>query len=83
MNSLLAKHAPKGMEKDKWKTSWEASHSTLQPLADVLKEMFNREASVRPDDFDCPNHYAKLVAEEVRKQVLKDIMALLPEACLK
>lgn len=83
MNALLAKHRPKGMEKDKFEEMWKNSHPQLQPLADVLKELRDREPSIRPDEFDCPNHYAKLVAELVKKRTLQDILDLLPDSVSK
>jgi len=83
MNALLMKHRPKDMEPKKWEELWNNSHPQLQPLADVLKGWLAQEPSIRPSDFDCPNHYAKLVAEEVRKQTIKDILALLPDSVVK
>lgn len=85
MNSLLSKHRPKDGEgkqiaKEEWEKQWTNSHTLLQPLANVLKEMRDHPSSLRADDFDCPNHYAKLVAELVRKKVLEDILALLPDS---
>lgn len=79
MNSLLMKHRPKGVDKEKWEGQWAAGADFLQPLADVLKEMVKeRHGKVRPDDFDCPNHYAKLVAELAEQQILKQILEMLP-----
>jgi hypothetical protein len=83
MNSLLMKNRPKDMEPEKWKELWKNSHPQLQPLADTLKAMRDKEPSVRPDDFDCPNHYAKLVAEQVRKQTIQDVLDLLPDTVEK
>lgn len=83
MNSLLVKYGPKDMPRAKWQELWENSHPQLKPLADVLKHMIDQEPSIRPDDFMVHNHYAKLVAELVKKQTLKDILALLPESAQK
>ncbi len=83
MNTLLMNARPKDMSKEDWEKLWNNSHPQLQPLADVLKTWLAREPSVRPGDFDCPNHYAKLVAEEVRKQTIQDILKLLPDSVEK
>lgn len=83
MNALLMKHRPKDMTPEKWKELWQNCHPQLQPLAEVLKSWRDQEPSIRPSDFDCPNHYAKLVAEEVRKQTIRDILALLPDSVEK
>jgi hypothetical protein len=88
VNSLLMKHRPQGddskpMDPEKWRELWKNSHPQLQPLADVLKEWLAAEMPIRPSDFDCPNHYAKLVAQEARKQAFLDILDLLPDSVEK
>ena len=84
MNALLMKFRPKDgdkqMDSAKWQELWKNSHPQLQPLADVLKSWLAQPPSVRPDDFDCPNHYAKLVAEESRRQTIRDVLGLMPDS---
>jgi len=80
MNSILAKHCPKDMDQSKWETQWEAAGDLLQPLADTLKDLKAGLGQVKADDYDCPNHYTKLVAEQVQRQTIDKILAMFPKA---
>jgi hypothetical protein len=80
LNSLLAKHKPKDQTKEEWTKQWNNAHPTLQPLADVLKEMLRRQISVQPGDYDTPNHYAKLVDELATRRTLQFVLDLLPDS---
>lgn len=77
------RHRPKDMDPEEWRKLWDNSHPQLQPLANLLKEWLKKEPSVRPSDFETPNHYGKLVAELARKQTIEDILALLPDSVEK
>lgn len=83
MNVLLMKHRPKDTPKEDWEKHWNNAHPTLQPLADAIKEMQEPLEKVVPNDFNCPNHYAKMVYEAARKQALQDVLNLLPNSCSK
>lgn len=83
MNSLLMKHRPKDMEKEKWEEMWKNSHTLLQPLANVLKDMKSGSGQIKSTDFDTPNHYAKLVAELIEAQTINKILELLPDSVSK
>jgi GTPase Era involved in 16S rRNA processing len=78
MNALLMKNRPKDMSKEEWEKLSANSHVQLEPLANTIRELMDQGAGVRPDDFDCPNHYAKLVADLARRKTLGDILAMLP-----
>lgn len=78
MNALLAKHCPKDADLDEWVKRWEAAASLLQPLANTLKDLKAGLGQVKADDFDCPNHYTKLVAEQVQRQMIDKILAMFP-----
>lgn len=78
MNGLLMKHRPKDQDKAKWEETWANQGYILQPLADTLKEWKTHLGTVKPTDFDTPNHYAKLIYELARQQLLDEIIALLP-----
>ena len=79
MNSLLMKHRPSDITPDEWAKLWDNSSYTLEPLAKVLKELKSTVEDVKPDDFDCPNHYAKLAYEAGQKAILNKVLGLLPE----
>lgn len=80
MNGTLMKHKPKDTDAVAWKKTWESSSYVLQPLADTLKEWIRERAKLRLGDYETPNHYAKLVHELAQKQILEDVLALLPES---
>ena len=83
MNSLLAKHRPKDLDKEQWEKVWNNSHPQLQPLANVIKELMTTGNLVKPSDFETPNHYAKLVADLSRKAALQAVLDLLPDGVKK
>lgn len=81
-------HRPKGSDgvqitKEKWQEQWKAAGSLLQPLADTLKLRMKGLGAVGPTDFDCPNHYAKLVFEHALKQAFQEVFDMLPDTCDK
>ena len=80
MKGLIAKHKPKDIATiEEWATYWNNQSYTLQPLANVLKEMKSGLGFIKPDDFDTPNHYAKLVAEQCQRQLIDKILDMFPE----
>lgn len=83
MNSLLMKHKPKDTTPEKWLEHWENAAYTLEPLAKVLIEMKKELGKVKRDDFDTPNHYAKLVSELAQLETIDRILGLLPDSVEK
>lgn len=79
MNSILMKHRPAGTSKEEWEKTWQNSRHILDPLAATLIEMKRGKGAISKDDFDTPNHYAKLVAELVETQTLDKILEMLPK----
>lgn len=59
---------------------WGNSHYLLQPLADFLKVRIKNAELVKPSDFDCPNHYAKMAYEAGAKKAFLEILSLLPDS---
>ena len=80
MDSLLARHRPKNLSQEKWEEQWEAAGATLQPFADALKDVKRGLGKVKADDFDSPNHYAKLVSELAKAQLIDQLLAMLPSS---
>ena len=83
MNNLLMKHRPSDTEPDKWKEHWNNQRYTLEPLAKALIDMKKELGKVRRDDFDMPNHYAKLVSELAQVEMIDRILAMLPDSIEK
>lgn len=80
MNSLLMKHRGTAT-KEEFEKTWENAGPTLKPLADLLQELVNEPRLIRGDDFMCPNHYARMVAQEAKRQAYQDVIAMLPKSC--
>lgn len=80
MNGLLAKHRPKDTSPEKWKEHWDNAGYTLEPLAALLRERLAELKRVKADDFDCPNHYAKLVYQGGKAEEIEFVLSLLPKS---
>lgn len=83
MNNLLVKHKPKDTTQEKWNEHWQNQGYTLEPLAKALIDMKKELGKVRRDDFDTPNHYAKLVSELAQVEMIDRILAMLPDSVEK
>lgn len=83
MNSLLQKHRPKELSKEKWEEQWNNLAPSLEPLAETISEMKQGLERVHPDDFADANHYAKLVYALAQKQAFEKVMELLPKSIQK
>jgi hypothetical protein len=83
MNSLLSQHRPKDSTPEEWEKLWNNAHYVLQPLADIIKKQIKELDGVKADDFNCPNHYAKLAFQAGAKERLKYILSLLPDSVEK
>lgn len=83
MNNLLAKHRPSDTTQEKWEEHWNNQGYTLQPLAKALIDMKKDLGSVKRDDFDTPNHYAKLVSELAQVEIINRILSMLPDSVEK
>lgn len=81
MNSLLQHHRPNDISREDWDKTWNNSSYILQPLADVLSILIKDLEEIKNDDFDCPNHYAKLAFKEGTKQAFKKVLDWLPDSC--
>lgn len=83
MNHLLVKHRPSEVDIDDWKKHWENAAYTLEPLAKALIEMRNELNKIKADDFDCPNHYAKLASQQMQIALINKILEMLPASVEK
>lgn len=78
MNALLMKHKPKDISKEEFEKTWENSGYTLRVLYQVLLELKQASSGIKREDFDCPNHYAKLAYEGGLCNAYDKIIAMLP-----
>lgn len=76
-HSLLTKSKPE-YEPEEFSKAWEGNYILLLPLMRYLQAQSAEMMAVKPDDFDTPNHYAKMAFELGKKEAYKEIMGLLP-----
>lgn len=63
-----------------WEKAWENSRYLLRPLREMLREQLQSIEIVKEPDFDCPNHYAKLMYREGIKKKIQDLIDLMPKS---
>lgn len=79
MNNLLLSKRPKDSTADEFVKAYNNSSYVLEPLAKVLQELILQNDKVNKDDFDCPNHYAKLAFQAGENKAYAFILSLLPK----
>lgn len=79
MNKLLLNNKPKDSSNEEFIKAWNNNSYTLEALYKtllVLKEDIN---NIKKDDFDCPNHYAKLAFNLGQVKAYDFIISMLPD----
>ena len=61
MKTILSRHRPNDIDQEKWVEHWNNSKYTLDPLVLAIQDLMKEIDDVKDDDFDSPNHYAKLM----------------------
>lgn len=80
MNITLVNNRPEGCTKEEFLKMWDNAGYTLEALQKTL-EKWKQEASViKMNDFDCPNHYARLMFEQGQVKAYEAVLALMPES---
>ena len=80
MNLKLIKNRPDSTSAEEYKKLWENAGYTLEPLYKVLVNLKEEVNSITKDDFDCPNHYAKLAYNMGQVKVIDYIISMLPKS---
>ena len=80
MNLKLLKHISKDTNKEEFKKLWENAGYTLEPLYKLLVEMKEELNNITKEDFDCPNHYAKLAYNMGQVKVIEYVINALPNS---
>lgn len=80
MNTLLLKNKPDDISKEEFNKLWDNAGYTLRALYSTLEELKASFEIVKPDDFDCPNHYAKLAFQAGMARAYDQIMQMLPNS---
>lgn len=80
MNKLLLNNKPKDSTNEEFIKAWNNSSYTLEALYNTLKALKEEINSIKKDDFDCPNHYAKLAYNLGQIKAYEFVMSLLPDS---
>ena len=80
MNKVLLNNKPKDISNEEFIKVWNNASYVLESLYKTLKDMEKELDTVKRDDFDCPNHYAKLAYNAGQSRMIDVVTNLLPNA---
>jgi hypothetical protein len=79
MNKLLLNNKPKDSSNEEFIKLWNNSTYVLETLYNTLLVLNKELTSTKKDDFDCPNHYAKLAFNLGQSKIIEQIVTMLPD----
>jgi len=80
MNKLLLNNKDNNITNEEFIKIWNNSTISLEALYKTLLVMKSEISSIKKDDFDCPNHYAKLSYNLGQEKMIDFIVSLLPDS---
>ena len=83
MNKLLLNNKDNNITEEEFIKVWNNASIPLEALYKTLLVMKSELSSVKKDDFDCPNHYAKLAYNLGQIKAYEFVMSLLPDTAKK
>lgn len=78
MNKLLLNNRPSDSTAEEFTKVWNNSGYSLGALYKTMVQLRDESAKIKADDFDCPNHYAKLAYEAGLRTAYQKILDMLP-----
>jgi len=79
MNKLLLNNKPKDISNEEFIKLWNNSTYVLETLYNTLLTLNKELTTTKKDDFDCPNHYAKLAFNLGQTKIIEQIITMLPD----
>lgn len=79
MNKLLLNNRPSDSSPEEFTKAWNNATYVMEALYKTLEQFKAENNKVGKDDFDCPNHYAKLAYQAGLCKAYEQILAMLPE----
>jgi hypothetical protein len=76
----LSKHRPKDCSVEEFEKIWNNIGYSLAPLYQFCQEEIESTGRISKEDFDTPNHYAKMAYEAGVRAALEKIQKILPES---
>jgi len=83
MNKLLLKNKPSNTSNEEFEKLWNNSSVSLEALYKTLEDIKAEISSIKKDDFDCPNHYAKLAYNLGQLKMADLVISMLPDSAKK
>jgi enoyl-[acyl-carrier-protein] reductase (NADH) len=80
MNKLLLNNKPIDSSNEEFTKAWNNSSYVLEALYKTLCNINTEISSIKKDDFDCPNHYAKLSYQMGQAKMIEFVIDLLPDS---
>lgn len=80
MNKLLLNNKPKDSTNEEFVKAWNNSSYVFEALYKTLLIMQSELSSIKKDDFDCPNHYAKLAFQSGQIKMIEQVISMLPDS---
>lgn len=80
MNKLLLNNRDKTITEEEFTKLWNNSGITLSALNKTLLLLQKEISSIKQDDFDCPNHYAKIAYNLGKLKMIEAVINMLPNS---
>ena len=78
MNSILVKNKPEKTSTEDFIKAWDNSAFVLEALWKTLDQFIRDNNSVKKEDFETPNHYAKLAYQAGMTKAYQAVIDMLP-----
>lgn len=80
MNKLILNNKPKDTNNEDFIKTWNNSSYVFEVLYKTLLSIQKDLDNIKRDDFDCPNHYAKLAYNLGQSKMIDSVVAMLPDS---
>ena len=80
MNKLILNNKPKDSNNEDFIKTWNNSSYVFEVLYKTLLSIQKDLDNIKRDDFDCPNHYAKLAYNLGQSKMIDSVVAMLPDS---
>lgn len=80
MNKLILNNKPKDTSNEDFIKTWNNSSYVFEVLYKTLLSIQKDLDNIKRDDFDCPNHYAKLAYNLGQSKMIDTVVAMLPDS---
>tara|TARA_R110000868_G_scaffold218220_6_gene468457 strand:- start:1026 stop:1277 length:252 start_codon:yes stop_codon:yes gene_type:complete len=79
MNKLILNNKPINTTNEEFTKAWNNSSFVFEALYKTMLQIKKDIDNIKREDFDCPNHYAKLAYNAGQSKIIDTIVSMLPE----